>query len=105
MSAIITYALAQVAITYVAHIISLGIGMNLYLVALTEDVKRHLDVMNECIKTEKAKRSDISKQYAEYIQFHSDTKQLRITIQILERAMGQCRNLNFSPFFQHDGLF
>lgn len=76
LSAIITYGIAQLSIMYAAHIISFGIGLNLYVVALTEDIKRHLSVVNECIKAEKAKRSDISKQLAEYIQFHSDAIQL-----------------------------
>lgn len=49
--------------------------MNLYIVALTEDIKRHLRDVNEAIKAG-ATLADINRQIADYIQYHADSKQL-----------------------------
>lgn len=51
--------------------------MNLYVVALTEDVERHLSVLKHSVKIGTIDRLNIHRQVSEYIQFHSDAKQLR----------------------------
>lgn len=56
--------------------ITFSIGMNFSMVSLTDDIKRHLNVMNDDIKAEFIDRTIIHGQIAEFVQFHSDAKQL-----------------------------
>lgn len=103
MAAIITYAIAQIAITYAAYLIAYGVGMNLYIVAFTEDIKRHLRAMNEGIKAG-ANRTDINRQIAEYIQIHSDSKQLMANLFTnFIQSISYLNNIAFH--LQHNGPF
>lgn len=77
LTAIITYTLAQFALTYAAHLIAHGIGMNLFIVALIEDVKLSLFELNDGIKSGSMNRLQIHQKISDYIQFHCDAKQLR----------------------------
>lgn len=64
------------AMTYAVHIIAYGIGTNLYIVAITADIKRHLSVINDDIKCGTIDCVNMHRQILEYIQLHCDSKQL-----------------------------
>lgn len=75
MTAIILYAICQYTLAYAAFMACYGIRLNFYIVSLTEDIESHLNEMNNGIRNG-ADRSEISDQISEYIQLHSDAKQL-----------------------------
>lgn len=74
VAAILTFAFAQLALTYFANMVSLEIGMDFFITSLTEDAKRHLCTMNDSIKSGTADRVNIHLQISEYIRLHSDAK-------------------------------
>lgn len=75
MTAIIAYALFQHTLSCATYMVCYGIGMNFYIVSLIEDIKCHLNVINNNIRTE-VNRIEISNQISEYLQLHSDSTQL-----------------------------
>lgn len=75
LSTIITCALVQFGFTFMAHLISLGIGMNFFVVSFTEDAKQDFCAMN--LRHGTVERVNIYQQISEFVQIHSDAKQLR----------------------------
>lgn len=52
-----------------------AIGTAVMLMALTEDLKYEMHTLDESIKT-KEKHSEIFRRFCQFVQFHSDGKQL-----------------------------
>lgn len=77
MTAIILYAICQYTLLYAAHMTSYGISLNFYIVSLTGDIKSHLNEMNNGMRNG-ADFSEISDRITEYIQLHTDAKQLSL---------------------------
>lgn len=77
LTAVIINVLAQLAIRYAAIIIAYGVGTNLCIVAVTEDVKQHLCTINDGIKMGSVDHAKTHRQISEYVELHSDSKQLR----------------------------
>lgn len=71
-----------------------AIGMNLYVVSLTQDIKCHLNVLIDDMETE-IDRFKVSTQIAEYIWIHSDAKELSGN----QMNMSWIRTLIFFLFF------
>lgn len=55
--------------------VACAIGTSLMLMALTEDLKYEMHTLDKSIKT-KEKRCEIFKRFCQFVQFHSDAKQL-----------------------------
>lgn len=76
---VISYVFTDFIATFIAHILSTGIGTNLFLVSLTKDIQRILIQINESGKTT-SQRSQTMKHISEYVQFHSNAKELSCLI-------------------------
>lgn len=74
-TAIITYTLGQFAFTFLAQVWSIGIGMCLFLISLTKDIKSILNRINESGRSSSPQRSRITKHITEYVRFHSNAKE------------------------------
>lgn len=75
MTLIIVYTIHRFTITFIAYLTGIGIGANLFLVALTKDFKSNLNQINEMAKVP-SDRSQIMEKITEYVEFHSTSKQL-----------------------------
>lgn len=69
------YVAAKYCFTFVACLISFGLGIFLFAIAAIDDVKNDLRVINEKAKF-KRKRLHALKRLANFVQFHSSLKQL-----------------------------
>lgn len=77
VAAILTYAFGRMILAILAHITSIVIGMSLYLISLTKDIKGTLNTINICAKTS-PQRLKIKKHIIKYLQFHANAKELSL---------------------------
>lgn len=73
----ITHIFSVFVMTFIAQIMSIGIGSNLCLVSLTKDIKRVLHRTNQSGKVS-SNHHEAMKNIAEYVQFHSKAKELSL---------------------------
>lgn len=74
---VVTYQFIECVYTLVlcACILSIGIGMYMFLFSVVEDIKRDLRLTNELAKTPRNQCQMVFKELSDVLQLHSDSKQ------------------------------